>query len=72
MDLKGAIINIIQIVQAFEEVNDIKIPYEIVYRRSVNISPCYADASKAKKRIREIGRDAWRFEMVFDFIRKNI
>jgi len=62
--------SVLELVKAFEEANDIEVPYEIVDRRQGDIASCYADASKAK---RELGwtakrdiiamcRDAWRFE----------
>lgn len=62
--------SVLELVRAFEEANDIEVPYEIVDRRPGDIASCYADASKAK---RELGwtakrdiiamcRDAWRFE----------
>ncbi|KXH86083.1 UDP-glucose 4-epimerase GalE [Sporosarcina sp. HYO08] len=62
--------SVLELVNAFEEANGIKVPYEIVERRPGDIASFYADASKAK---RELGwtakrdviamcRDAWRFE----------
>ena len=62
--------SVLQLLKAFEEANDIKLPYEIVDRRPGDIATCYADASKAKKElgwtatrgIVEMCRDAWRFE----------
>ena len=62
--------SVLQLIHAFEEVNNIKIPYEIVGRRPGDIASCYADVSKAerelgwkaKRGIREMCRDAWRFE----------
>lgn len=62
--------SVLQIVQAFEEANNIKVPYEIVERRSGDIAECYADASKAekelnwtaKKNIVDMCKDAWNFE----------
>ena len=62
--------SVLQLVKAFEEANDIEIPYEIVDRRLGDIASCYADASKAKKElgwtaergIVEMCRDSWRFE----------
>ena len=58
------------IISAFEEANDIKVPYVIVDRRSGDIAECYADVTKAeqelswtaKRGIVEMCRDAWRFE----------
>lgn len=60
----------LQLVQAFEEVNNIKIPYEIVDRRPGDIATVFADVGKAEKElgwkakrgIREMVRDSWRFE----------
>lgn len=62
--------SVLQLVKAFEEANDIKVPYEIVARRPGDIASCYADASKAERElgwraelgIVEMCRDAWRFE----------
>ena len=66
--------SVMQLVKAFEEANNIEIPYEIVGRRPGDIAECYADASKAR---RELGwtakrdlvdmcRDAWRFEQAYE------
>ena len=62
--------SVLQLIHAFEEVNNIKVPYEIVGRRPGDIASCYADASKAerelgwkaKRGIKEMCRDAWVFE----------
>ncbi|MEH7392945.1 UDP-glucose 4-epimerase GalE [Bacillus sp. JJ1503] len=62
--------SVLELVQAFEEANGIKIPYEIVDRRPGDIASCYADVSKAKRKlgweakrdIVDMCRDAWRFE----------
>ncbi|NLK22341.1 MAG: UDP-glucose 4-epimerase GalE [Epulopiscium sp.] len=62
--------SVLQLVEAFKEVNHIDIPYEIVERRPGDIASCYADTSKAKKElewsakrgIKEMVRDAWNFE----------
>lgn len=65
--------SVLELVKAFEEANDIEVPYEIVNRRPGDIASCYADASKAK---RELGwtakrdlismcRDSWRFEQSY-------
>ena len=62
--------SVLQLIHAFEEVNNIKVPYEIVDRRPGDIAFCYADASKAerelgwkaKRGLIEMCRDAWRFE----------
>jgi UDP-glucose 4-epimerase len=62
--------SVLQLVQAFEEVNNIKIPYQIVDRRPGDIASVYSNPSKAeneigwkaRRSIREMVRDAWRFE----------
>ncbi|TJX13971.1 UDP-glucose 4-epimerase GalE [Tissierella creatinini] len=66
--------SVLQLLQAFQEANNIKIPYDIVDRRSGDIAICYADASKAerdlgwkaKRGVNEMCRDAWRFEKGYD------
>lgn len=62
--------SVLQMVQAFEQANSIRVPYEIVDRRPGDVAECYADASKAEKElgwtakrsILDMCRDAWRFE----------
>lgn len=62
--------SVLQLVNAFEEANNIKVSYEIVDRRPGDIAECYADASKAKKElgwiakrgIVEMCKNAWIFE----------
>lgn len=62
--------SVLQLIKAFEKVNNIKVPYKIVDRRPGDIATCYADATKAKKElgwvakrgIEEMCKDAWRFE----------
>ena len=62
--------SVLQLIHAFEEVNKINVPYEIVERRQGDIAECYADASKAeielgwksKRDVNEMVRDAWKFE----------
>ena len=62
--------SVLQLITAFEEANELKIPYEVVDRRPGDISECYADTTKvnnqlnwyAKRTINEMCRDAWKFE----------
>ncbi len=62
--------SVLDIVQAFEKANGIKINYKIVERRPGDIAKCYADASKAwkelgwkaEKTLEDMVRDAWNFE----------
>ncbi|MGI6227901.1 MAG: UDP-glucose 4-epimerase GalE, partial [Peptococcales bacterium] len=62
--------SVLQLVQAFEEVNNIKIPYVIVDRRSGDLASVFASTDKAwnelgwksRRGLREMVRDSWRFE----------
>lgn len=62
--------SVLQLVNTFMNVNNIKIPYEITDRRSGDIAISYADATKAKEElnweaklnIQDMVRDAWNFE----------
>lgn len=62
--------SVLQLVETFEKVNGIKIPYEVIDRRPGDIAICYADVSKAKRElgwtakrdVKEMVRDAWSFE----------
>lgn len=62
--------SVLQLVEAFKEVNGIDVPYEIADRRLGDIAECYADANKAeselgwtaKRDIFQMCQDAWRFE----------
>ena len=61
--------SVLEIVKAFEKVNNIKINYIITERRPGDIDECYADPSKAKKElnweatktIEDMCKDAWNF-----------
>lgn len=62
--------SVLELIHAFQEVNGVRVPYEIVGRRTGDIATSYADVSKAerelgwksKRGINEMVRDAWRFE----------
>ena len=43
--------SVLEIVEAFESENNIKVPYVIVPRRDGDIAECYADVSKAEKEL---------------------
>ncbi|PKL00406.1 MAG: UDP-glucose 4-epimerase GalE [Tenericutes bacterium HGW-Tenericutes-1] len=62
--------SVLELVNAFEKVNNIKIPFEIVSRRPGDIAVSYADVSKAKRELgweakltlEDMVEDAWNFE----------
>lgn len=62
--------SVLELVNAFQEANQLTIPYEIVARRPGDIAECYADVTKAKEELGwvatrglvEMCKDAWRFE----------
>ena len=65
--------SVLELVKAFEDANDIKIPYEVVSRRPGDIAECYANCDKAKnemnweakKSIEDACRDSWRWEKYY-------
>ncbi len=62
--------SVLEIVDAFEKVNDLKIPYRIIGRRPGDIAVCYADASKARdmlhwearRSLEDMCRDSWNWQ----------
>jgi UDP-glucose 4-epimerase len=62
--------SVLELVEAFERVNGVKVPRRVVGKRPGDIAVCYADASLAKKLLRwqakrgldEMCRDAWRWQ----------
>ena len=62
--------SVLQMIEAFERVNNIKIKYEITDRRPGDIDSCYSDPSKSlkelnfqtKKSLDDMCRDSWNFE----------
>jgi len=62
--------SVLELINTFEKINDIKIPYEIVERRKGDVATSFADVSKAFKElgwkaeltIEDMVRDAWNFE----------
>ena len=63
--------SVLDIVNAFQKVNGVEIPYEIKPRRPGDIAECYADPKKAyeglgwkaEKTIDDMCRDAWRWQV---------
>lgn len=61
--------SVFEMMRAFETVNGIEIPYEVVGRRSGDVATCYADPGKAnqelgwraERTILEMCRDSWNF-----------
>lgn len=66
----GKGLSVLEIVHAFEKVNNVKVPYKIVGRRPGDLATVYADVSKAKRdlnweaelTIEDMVKDAWNFE----------
>jgi len=62
--------SVLEIIKTFENVNQVKVPYEIGPRRDGDIATCYADPSKIKKEmnwqaqktIKDSLRDAWTWQ----------
>lgn len=62
--------SVLEMVQAFSEVNQIPVPYQIVARRPGDVAECYADASAAKqllgwqanRDLNDMVKDTWRWQ----------
>lgn len=62
--------SVLDMVNAFESANGIKIPYEIAPRRAGDVAECYADPKKARevlgwtaeKTLEDMCRDTWRWQ----------
>ena len=62
--------SVLDMVKAFENVNKVRIPYKITERRPGDIAQCYADPSKAEKKLgwkaeytlEDMVGDSWRWQ----------
>ncbi|HEL1703667.1 TPA: UDP-glucose 4-epimerase GalE [Streptococcus suis] len=62
--------SVLELVQAFEKVNGVPVPYKIVDRRPGDVATCYANADKAlaelnwktEKTIEDMCRDTWNWQ----------
>ena len=62
--------SVLDIVNAFEKANNIRVPYKIAPRRAGDIAKCYADPTKSKEELgfvasrtlEDMCRDSWNFE----------
>ena len=62
--------SVLEMIKAFERVNNVKVPYEITDRRPGDIAACYSDPTKSlkelnfqtKKSLDDMCRDSWNFE----------
>ena len=62
--------SVLEMVQTFEQVNGVRVPYRVVARRAGDIAECYADASRAQRDMgwkaelarEDMVRDAWRWQ----------
>lgn len=62
--------SVLDMVKAFEKVNNVKVPYKIAPRRAGDIATCYSDPKKAKdelgfvatKTLEDMCKDTWTFQ----------
>ena len=62
--------SVLDMVKAFEEVNNVPVPYEIAPRRAGDLAACYADPSKSMKELgwkaeydqKDMCRDSWNWQ----------
>lgn len=65
--------SVLEVVEAFERVNSVKVPYVIAPRRPGDVAVCYADARKAEKLLSwraektldDMCRDSWHYQQMF-------
>ncbi len=63
--------SVLELVQAFEKVNGVRVPYVIAPRRPGDLATCYAETEKAKtllgwqaeRNIEDMCRDGWRWQV---------
>jgi UDP-glucose 4-epimerase len=63
--------SVLDVVRTFERINDVKVPYKILPRRSGDIDTCFADPNKAqvelgwsaKFGLEEMVRDSWNWQI---------
>lgn len=68
---RGEGISVLELISAFEEVNNVMIPYEVVSRRSGDIVSSFAMVEKAKKEldwvarhdVKDMVRDSWNWKL---------
>ena len=66
----GSGCSVIQMIKAFEAVNNVKVPYKIVQRREGDVATCYADTTYAKEflnwkanlGLNDMCRDSWNWQ----------
>lgn len=66
----GSGTSVLELVQTFERVNQVIVPYQIVERRPGDVPTCFADASKAadelgwttKRTLEDMCRDTWNWQ----------
>lgn len=62
--------SVLDMVKAFEEVNQVPVPYQLVERRPGDVAVCYADPGKsarklgwkAEKNLKDMCRDSWNWQ----------
>jgi len=62
--------SVLEMVETFQRVNGVPVPYEITGRRAGDVAACYADASKAKRvlgwkarlTLEDMCRDSWNWQ----------
>ncbi len=66
----GTGISVKELIQAFEEVNEVSIPFKVASRRAGDLAEVYADASlakellgwQAKRTVKDMCQDTWRWQ----------
>ena len=72
--------SVFELIKIFEEVNDIKIPFEVVSRRKGDLANVVADNSRAikslkwkpKRNVQDMCKDGWKWQILNQMATKNI
>ena len=64
--------SVLEMINAFESANNMKVPYKIMNRRPGDVDACFADCSKANKElgwfanknVKEACKDSWKFQYI--------
>ena len=67
----GQGVSVLELIETFQKVNGVKVPYRFAPRRPGDVAECYASVEKAKnvldwqakRSLEDMARDAWRFEL---------
>lgn len=72
--------SVLELIRIFEEVNQVRVPYQVVARRPGDVAECYASTHKAqsvlnwraKLGLREMCESAWQYQVTHKYVKKTM